>query len=190
MAEKKPAPQKTAAGKNPKKPAPKKPAISKEKKALLADLAKIADSLEEESIKFLVAQGQVMLQNKKIQEIRAEQKERTERKPAEPIEGKIGPGRKFKGSDKESIDIVESASGSSFVLLINNYRNFFDRDEMRRIVKICHSADDERDGMSRLHGWFAKNRKDVLTNTDITGSGDRALATMYNAIITTYAVKE
>jgi hypothetical protein len=187
MAEKKNAPKKSAPEKKPKKSAPKKPAVSKEKKTLLVDLAKIAESLEEESIKFLIAQGQVMLQNKKLQEVRQQQKER---KPAEPIEGKIGPGRKFKGSDKESIDIVESASGSSFVLLVNNYRNFFDRDEMRKIVKICHSADDERDGMSRLHGWFAKNRKDVLTNTDITGSGDRALATMYNAIITTYAVKE
>ncbi|HON79270.1 MAG TPA: hypothetical protein PK544_12315 [Spirochaetota bacterium] len=187
MAEKKSTPKKSAAEKKPKKPAPKKTAISKEKKALLGDLAKIAESLEEESIKFLIAQGQVMLQNKKIQEIRAERKER---KPAEPIEGKIGPGRKFKGSDKESIDIVESASGSSFVLLINNYRNFFDRDEMRKLVKICHSADDERDAMSRLHGWFSKNRKDVLTNTDIRSAGDKALATMYNAIITTYAVKE
>ncbi|HPJ39680.1 MAG TPA: hypothetical protein PLT75_14640, partial [Spirochaetota bacterium] len=68
--------------------------------------------------------------------------------------------------------------------------NFFDRDEMRKLVKICHSADDERDAMSRLHGWFSKNRKDVLTNTDIRSAGDKALATMYNAIITTYAVKE
>ncbi len=91
-----------------------------------------------------------------------------------------------KGSDKYSIDVTEGQDNRYFVIKVNNYRNFFSLEEMRKIVRLCHDAQDERDGAARLFGWFKVNRNDVIINTKIEGSLDPALATIYNYLVNTY----
>lgn len=102
--------------------------------------------------------------------------------PPHPVEARPG-------ADKLSAEITESPSGQSFVITVNNYRNFFSLDEMRIIVRLCQDAVDEADGMRKLHQWFSSLRRDVINNTQITGPADTALASVYRAVRSSYTVK-
>lgn len=93
------------------------------------------------------------------------------------------------GTDKYSIDVLEGPDNRYFVLTVNNYRNFFALEEMRNIVKACHQASGEQEGMQRLYHWFRNFRQDVINNTKIEGPSDPALKTIYDYIVATYTVK-
>ncbi len=93
-------------------------------------------------------------------------------------------------TNKTTIDVKEADDGSSFIIIINNARNFFALDEMRKLVAICHAAESETDAARRLYNWFTQYRKDVLVDTDIGGAGDQALFTMYRFIKGKYALKQ
>ena len=176
-----------AGAKKPKaKSAPAKAAKTK-RDELASQLAKLIRELNEEGLAFLVKQALILKHNQQVDEINfrvskaapsEKKEEKREKKPARP------------GSDKYSIEIVEAKDGSHFILAVNNSRNFFARDEMKKIVKICHASADVRDAAARLYNWFTGERIDVINNTGITGTGDPALATIYNAIMERYTVKE
>jgi uncharacterized short protein YbdD (DUF466 family) len=92
--------------------------------------------------------------------------------------------------DKLSATVKESDDGSSFMIGINSYQNFFSRDEMKRLVRICHASADARDAGMRMYAWFQRERGDILYNTGIEGPADQALVTIYNHLIKTYTVKQ
>ncbi len=91
--------------------------------------------------------------------------------------------------DKYTIDVKEADDNSYFILIINKARNFFTLEEMRTLAQLCHAAIDPNDGSQRLYNWLSLKRKDVLTDTDIRGSNDPALATIYKFIVNRYKVK-
>lgn len=90
--------------------------------------------------------------------------------------------------DRESIEIIEGEDGSHFIIVLGVERNFFARDEMKKIVKLCHAADNQKDGMRRLYTWLDRFRSDILRNNDIGGPGDPGLGTIYRKIVETYTV--
>ncbi|MBN1533786.1 MAG: hypothetical protein JXA20_14040 [Spirochaetes bacterium] len=156
------------------------------KEELRFQLSKIIKELDEEGLAFLIKQGMVLRHNQQVDEIqRSLAKAKDAPKPGK--KGKASPARA--GADKGSMEIVEGEKSSHFIFVINNYRNFFSLEEMRKIVALCHAASDARDGAMRLYSWFKRERIDVINNTAIDGPGDQALATMYKAIIAKYTVK-
>ncbi|HNV47866.1 MAG TPA: hypothetical protein PKJ16_12560 [Spirochaetota bacterium] len=117
---------------------------------------------------------------------------RTIETPAPPVATPIVPAQPVEtrpGADKLSAEITENPSGQSFVITVNNYRNFFALEEMRIIARICQDASSEAEGMLKLHQWFMAFRKDVINNTQIAGASDPALASMYRSVKATYTVK-
>ncbi|MCX7678194.1 MAG: hypothetical protein N2316_03155 [Spirochaetes bacterium] len=94
-----------------------------------------------------------------------------------------------RGADKYSIEVIEGPENRYFIIKVNNYRNFFALEEMRQIVKACHQAGNEKEGVQRLYHWFNHFRKDVLINTKIDGPHDPALKTIFNHLVSTYTVK-
>ncbi|HSV96869.1 MAG TPA: hypothetical protein VLM75_08045 [Spirochaetota bacterium] len=149
--------------------------------ALLAELRAAVSDLDAEGIRHLIRQAAVLKHNMRVM------KDHTERK-------KMATGdavRKGGGvSNKTAIDVKEADDNSSFIIIINNARNFFALDEMRKLVAICHAAESETDAARRLYNWFAQYRKDVLLDTDIGGFADPALGTIYRFIKGKYALKQ
>ncbi len=152
-----------------------------QKKKLLAELVKISTELDEKGLSFLIQQARVLEHNLQVERIGRD------RKKADIVD-QIR--QKSTRSDKRTIDVKEADDGSSFVLIINNARNFFALDEMRRLVGICHGSADENDAGRRLYNWLTLHRKDVLIDTDITGAADEALITIYRFLINRYKLKE
>ncbi|HNR88024.1 MAG TPA: hypothetical protein PKM65_06760 [Spirochaetota bacterium] len=117
---------------------------------------------------------------------------RTIETPAPPVATPVVPAQPVEtrpGADKLSAEITENPSGQSFVITVNNHRNFFALEEMRIIARICQDASSEAEGMLKLHQWFMAFRKDVINNTQIAGASDQALASMYRSVKATYTVK-
>jgi hypothetical protein len=172
--------KKTAAAKRASPPRAAAPAIPAKKKALLDQLMKVSGELDEKGVAFLVQQARVLEHNLQVERLGRERKETQ-------AGGLLQPGVR---TNKTSMEVKEADDGSSFVIVINNARNFFARDEMRRLVSICHASSDAADAGRRLYNWLALHRKDVLIDTDIGGATDQALATIYTYLISHYAVKD
>jgi hypothetical protein len=150
------------------------------KDILINNLKQIIKDVDEEGLLFLIKQANVLVYNKRIDELNTEIK-----KPGTRIKIKKQPF-----SDKISMDIKEADDSSSFIFIINKARKFFTLEEMRKIVKICHLSSDENDASGRLYTWFKNNRGDVLNDIGIDNSDDYSLPTMYNFIKNKYTVKE
>ncbi len=170
---------KTGTGKSPS--STKSKGTSGAESALLAELRTAAAGLDADGIRTLIRQAAVLKHNMRVT------KEHAERKKMATVDTM----RKGGGvTNKTTIDVKEADDGSSFIIIINNARNFFALDEMRKLVAICHAAVGEADAARRLYNWFDQYRKDVLIDTDIGGATDPALGTMYRFIKGKYALKQ
>ena len=148
---------------------------------LLAELRAAASGLDADGIRQLIRQAAILKHNAKVLN------EHQEKKKMATVDAiRRGTGV----ANKTTIDVKEADDGSSFIIIINNARNFFALDEMRKLVAICHAAEGESDGARRLYNWFAQHRKDVLVDTDIGSPVDQALVTMYRFIKGRYALKQ
>jgi len=150
-------------------------------KTLLQQLMKISGELDEKGITFLIQQARVLEHNLQVERIG---RDRKKTKIVDQIR------QKSTRSNKNTIDVKEADDGSYYILIINEARNFFTLEEMRKLVSICHGASDEQDACRRLYNWYALHRKDVLIDTDISGAADPALSTIYTFIINRYKLKE
>jgi ribosomal protein L23 len=178
--------KKTQKGKPQVKKGVKSAPKSKDKQAsqkneLQDELKKLIKDLDEEGLVFMIQQAHVLLHNMQVERVNEEIRK---------LQAKKHVGGKGASSDKYTIDVKEADDDSHFIIVINNSRNFFDRGEMKKLVKICHASGDEKDASRRLYNWFSGNRIDVLNNTDIRGASDPALSTIYNFLIKRYTVKE
>lgn len=165
---------------SPKKKAAAKKAPAKKLSSQLSRLVSLTENLSGEEVDFLISQAETMVRNREILKERE-----TRSKNREKVVAAMNPVK-----DKENIEIIEDEAGSHFIIVLGTERNFFARDEMKKIVRLCHAADDEQDAMRRLYTWFDRFRGDVLRNNDIGSGADPALKTMYQKIIRTYAVAD
>ena len=160
----------------PRKSAAKKPA-AKKKAALKTNLKKTV--IRKKAVKKVVVKKKAPVKKPF----------KTEKKPAP---APLTPPREAPSPasmDKYTIDVKEADDNSYFILIINKARNFFTLEEMRSLAQLCHAAIEPNDGAQRLYNWLSLKRKDVLIDTDIRGSNDPALSTMYKFIVNRYKVK-
>ena len=137
--------------------------------------------IDEEGLLFLTKQANVLIYNKRVEEINRQ---------AGDIKGKKAPPQKETKRERFTVGVEEKNDGEHFYIILENARIFFNRTEMRSIVKICHAAENETDASQRLYRWFSKNRKDLLIDGGIASSKSPFLANIYKKLISTYKVKE
>ncbi len=167
-----------------KKTSSKKPALSPEVKSAIKELEKLLPELDEKGIEFLIQQAGILIHNKNAAALPAERKERENR-----FNERMEEWSEKQQSLMEHVAVEEGSRGNHFILVMGNYRNFFVRDEMKKVVKLFHAADDDIDAGRRLYNWFEKNRSDVLKNSSISSSSDKSLRKLYEVIISTYTTK-
>ena len=169
-----------------KKAAVKKPAakgtsaVEQARKILINRLTSICREIEIENVKFLLSQAELIHRNTRARIITPQ---RTADASKTSVIASSVP------LDKFSVKVKEGDDGSYFMVAINRYQIFFSRDEMKRLVRMCHASEDAVDAGRRMYAWFKKERGDILYNTDIEGPADPALATIYNYMVKTYTVK-
>ena len=85
---------------------------------------------------------------------------------------------------------VKELGGNSFVIVVERAHNFFDINEMRTLVAICHSAPGEKEAAALMYRWLSEHRSDVLIDSGITNNTDVALLSIYNYLVNHYAVRK
>jgi hypothetical protein len=155
---------------------------------LVQTLEDLISELDEEGIQFLIHQAQVLLHNRRVREIN------------EKIAASKAGGAKRETTDdakaakksqhKSEIEIVERGEGKHFFIVVRGFRIYFTLDEMKKLVKICHVAQDASDAAMRLYNWFKRFRSDFLVDGDIGSAGNPYLGDLYRKLISTYKVGE
>ena len=85
---------------------------------------------------------------------------------------------------------IEKLDPNFFNIYVGKSRIFFNREELRSLVKICHASGTISEATTRLFRWFERERKDFLNDTGIERSGAPILVELYNLIVRTYQAKE
>jgi hypothetical protein len=163
-----------------KKQSQKKKKSSK-REELTDNLIKMIRDIDEEGLIFLTKQANVLLYNMRVEEINKNLNEMEEESVVQRREVLI---RNY------AVDLEEKNNGEHFYILLNNARVFFIREEMRKLVKICHASNDKSDAAQRLYNWFLRNRKDLLIDGEIESSKNPYLANLYEKLVSTYRVKD
>jgi hypothetical protein len=154
----------------------------KSKEELITILHGLATDVDKDGLLFLINQSRVLIHNKRVEEINRK-----------ILDTKGEVTKKKKHAVKKSpmeVEIVERGDGKHFFIVANNFRIYFTLDEMRKLVKLCHAAENEADAIQRLYRWFSSFRKDFLVDGQIGGSKHPYLADLYKKLISTYRARD
>jgi hypothetical protein len=153
---------------------------AQEREKLQTKLEELLPELNEEGLAFLLRQATVLKHNA---EVEALEKELSELEPSPEPKAPAGGAPKKRGVE------IEQTGPDSFVIQVGRERVFFAREELRRLAKIVHAAEDKLTGQRRLHNWFSKERRDFLNDTGIGKPTDPVLAQLFDLIMSRYRPK-
>ena len=159
---------------------------SSQRDRLEKELKKALKQIDEEGLIFLLKQANVLLHNKKVEELNREIVEYESKKKKGRTENK----KIAKAESSAAVAIESSANGKSFIIILGGVRKIFSLEEMRALVKICHASGTQTESSERLYRWISRNRTDVLSDVKLTPSRDKSLVTLYKLIVKTYKVRE
>jgi hypothetical protein len=100
--------------------------------------------VDEEGLLFLLRQAQVLIYNVRVDRINAAGKQITGRKQQESA---------------APVSIEETKGGKQIFLTIGRERKILAPEEMKRIVRICYSAESKSEALRQLFTVLAKERK-------------------------------
>lgn len=64
-----------------------------------------------------------------------------------------------------------------------------DQQEMISLVRIAHTADNEKEGKQQLYRWLKRERDDVLLDTGLSPNNE-TMGLLYNYLKTNFAVRD
>ncbi len=161
----------------------------REKKELVQTLHDLVSDLDEGGVQFLINQARILIYNKQVEEINKK------------IAASKTDGRKQKKKTAEvekatkkplrtpEVEIVERSNGKHFFIVVRGFRIYFTLNEMKKLVKMCHLADDRTDAAYRLYTWFKRFRSDFLVDGGIGSARNPYLDDLYTKLISTYKVR-
>ena len=162
--------------------------------AMIEELGTIAAVLGEEDIDFLLNQARVLVYNRRVEQLNEELKGTGAARKAHTAAKGTGASARSTEDQKEpgrkEVEIVEKPDSGNFFIVVNNYRILFTRDEMKSLVRICHTAADESDASARLFTWLTRNRKDFLIDGGIASAKNPYLQSLFRELVSRYRVRE
>ena len=151
------------------------------------ELTEAIKQIDEEGLIFLIQQAQILVHNVQVDKINREIVE-LEQKKLKSGKGKPAP-RKTPPTQAE-VTIEESDSGKAFFLTLGGTRKVMNLEEMRRLVRICYTAETKSDALKQLYTVFSRERGDVLADAKISGPGSPIIEGLFRAIRSTYQLKD
>ena len=131
--------------------------------------------VDEEGLLFLLRQAQVLIYNVRVDRINAAGKQITGRKQRESA---------------APVSIEETKGGKQIFLTIGRERKILAPEEMKRIVRICYSAESKSEALRQLFTVLAKERKDILADAHIGNPDNPLLEALFTTVRATYTLKD
>jgi len=131
--------------------------------------------VDEEGLLFLLRQAQVLIYNVRVDRINEAGKQITGEKPRQ----RAAP-----------VSIEETEGGKQIFLTIGRTRKILTPEEMKRIVRICYSAETKSEALRQLFSVLAKERRDILADATIGNPDNPLLEALFTTVRATYTLKE
>lgn len=154
------------------------------KDELLKELRKLIKDIPVEGLIFLVEQANKLVYNKRVEEINAMQAKLNKKSSKSSKTAKKQPVKRC------SISIERGAFNRSFILIVGNTRKTVTEDEMVKLVRICHTANNAAEGSSRLYNRFKHERDDILLDTGINNKDDKCLSEIYKYLKANFSMAD
>lgn len=154
------------------------------RKSIIKELNKSIPELDDKGLAFIYKQVQVIKHNMEIDKFN----EQIEKQNKEMLSKQ----KKTKGNKritKQSSLVEVESSGSNFIIVFNNKRKHFSRDELRKLVNISHISKNQIEGSEMLFRWLKRERSDVLMDTGISGSSSGLLSELRKVLKNNYKAK-
>lgn len=160
-----------------------------QKKEALKEIRKLIKELNDENIIMNLRQLRVMIHNQEIDKIN-QQIEQSNKKLASIQEKEINVGGKTKTVKEYSTAVETTGSENVFVLILQGCRKMVQRQELRALVKICHSENTAASAAKRLHRWLSTQRSDILHEAGIQSAASAVYPKLYEYLRSHYKAKQ
>lgn len=145
------------------KPAPTKPSA---RDRLVEELVGMIPEIDAEGLLFLVRQANVLLHNKRVDELNAEMEKLNESK-REAHKRAGTTARVGQNVTEITVEIQRSADGKTYYLIIDNRKHFLTAAEMAAVVKLCIKPERKSDSLRFVYEYLNKERDEILMDHGI-----------------------
>ena len=154
------------------------------KDEMLKELRKLIKDIPEEGLIFLIEQANKLAYNKRVEELNAMQAKINKKSGSKSKTTKKQPVQ------RSTISVERGSFNRSFILIIGNTRKTVTEDEMVKLVRICHIAENADDASGRLYNRLKHERDDILLDAGISSKNDKCLAEIYKYLKANFSMED
>ncbi len=153
-------PQKAAAAKKAAKP------LSARDK-LAGELVSLISEIDAEGMLFLIRQANVLLHNKRVDELNAEM-ERLNKNRKEAHKRAGTTARVGQNVEEITVEIQKSPDAKTYYIIVDEQKHFFTAEEMASVVKLCFKPERKSEALRYLYQYMNNERKEVLMDHSVS----------------------
>lgn len=136
-----------------------------DREKLEKELVSLLPEIDAEGLLFLVRQANVLLHNKRVDELNAEMEREQKAKKTKRAGTTARVGENV---TEITVEIQQSPDGKTYYLLVDGQRHFFTSEEMASIVKLSFKPERKSDALRFLYQFMDNERKEVLLDHGIS----------------------
>jgi hypothetical protein len=155
--------------------------ISTAREKVEKELRDALSEVDEEGLLFLLRQAQVLIHNARVGRLNRET--RTSTRGTTKAE-------KAREPERAAVGIETAEGGKTIFLTLGKARKVMTPDEMKRIVRICYSAETKSEALRRLFTVLARERKDILADALIGNPDNPLLVGLFDMVRATYRLED
>ena len=164
-------------------------AASPQRVRLKAMLAEAIEQVDEEGLLFLLRQANVLIHNQKVDEVNREITELSQ-KPGRTASGG-GDAGTVEGRRAAAVVAVDDSGGRSATFLtLGNVRKVLSPEELKRLVRICYSAESKTDALQQLYTVMVRERSDILKDAGIRSAANPLIEGIFYALRRKYRLAD
>jgi len=171
-------PKKAARGSSARGTAAK--ASSPQRIRLKTMLCEAIEQIDEEGLLFLLRQANVLIHNQKVDEVNREITELSQ-KPGRAASGGGDTGTVEGRRAAAAVAVDDSGGRSATFLTLGNVRKVLSPEELKRLVRICYSAESKTDALQQLYTVMVRERSDILKDAGIRSAANPLIEGIFYA---------
>jgi hypothetical protein len=155
-----------------------KAAAEDQRSRLRRMLAEALDQVDEEGLLFLLRQANVLIRNRMLEEADREQEELAASSPRRAAVSAARP--------RNAVTVDDDGSSAAVFLTLGTTRKVLDRDEVKRLVRICYSTGKKSEALTRLYTVLKRERSDIINDAGIAGPGSPLIEGVFSTLRARY----
>lgn len=131
------------------------------KDKLTKELQTLIKEVDAEGLLYLIQQANVLLHNKRVDEINSEMDKKNKKKKDQHKKSGTT-ARKGQNVEDVTIEIQQAPDQKTYYLIVNQEKHFLTLAEMKKIVKLSFKPETKTGALKFLHQYLNTERKEIL----------------------------